>query len=718
MRNITGRILVAALSVFVLVLGPLSAASASASTTWDSYHGGNTRQGVDSGDTGLGPSTQAWRAGLDGAVYGQPLVADGRIYAATENDTVYALDGHDGHVLWSTHVGTPLTGVSAATGCGDIDPLGITSTAAIDPSTGIVYVVAEVASGSGAGAVVHHQLFGLDPYSGATVSSASADPPIASSAPAGQNLKWLQQRAALAVANGRVYVAYGGLSGDCGIYHGWVVGVDPTGARPQVSYDDTPSGQGGAIWGPSGPAVDASGNVYVSTGNPNNPDNPTIDQAESVVKLSPTLGLLAAYEDTRATNDADLATNGVTILPDGDVFASGKTDTGYVLTQANLSQVAAIPSVCGGDPDGGNAYVAATNTLYVPCRGGTIQPVNLTTDTAGTPISGVDGPPILADGNLWAATYGTSDLYELSPSTGAKVQTLSTGSTVPTFGSPSAGDGLVVIGTTSGVTAFAGPGGPPAAAPPAPGASPYVITDASGDVHAFGGATYAGSHTGALTRPIVGMAETPDHAGYWLVASDGGVFSYGDASYHGSTGGLKLTSPVVGMAATADGGGYWLVAADGGVFAFGDAGFHGSMGGTRLTKPVVGMARSGDGGGYWLVASDGGIFAFGDAGFAGSLGGLRLAAPVVGMTAAPGHPGYRLVASDGGIFAFGGATFAGSLGGVRLAAPVVGMADTTDGAGYWMVGTDGGVFALGDAGFAGSLGGASSGVPVVAIAGG
>ena len=65
------------------------------------------------------------------------------------------------------------------------------------------------------------------------------------------------------------------------------------------------------------------------------------------------------------------------------------------------------------------------------------------------------------------------------------------------------------------------------------------------------------------------------------------------------------------MAATPDGGGYWLVASDGGVFAFGDAGFHGSTGNIRLTKPVVGMAATPDGGGYWLVASDGGIFAFG-----------------------------------------------------------------------------------------------------------
>ena len=87
------------------------------------------------------------------------------------------------------------------------------------------------------------------------------------------------------------------------------------------------------------------------------------------------------------------------------------------------------------------------------------------------------------------------------------------------------------------------------------------------------------------------MAATADHEGYWLVASDGGIFSFGDAKFHGSMGGRRLNKPIVGMAATPDGGGYWLVASDGGIFSFGDAQFHGSMGGRRLNKPVVGYGR-------------------------------------------------------------------------------------------------------------------------------
>lgn len=87
--------------------------------------------------------------------------------------------------------------------------------------------------------------------------------------------------------------------------------------------------------------------------------------------------------------------------------------------------------------------------------------------------------------------------------------------------------------------------------------------------------------------------------------------------------------------AAAPGGGYWLVASDGGVFCFGGAGFFGSMGGIRLSRPVVGMTVTSSGQGYWEVASDGGIFAFGDAPFEGSEADARLAAPMVGIAAPP-----------------------------------------------------------------------------------
>ena len=116
-----------------------------------------------------------------------------------------------------------------------------------------------------------------------------------------------------------------------------------------------------------------------------------------------------------------------------------------------------------------------------------------------------------------------------------------------------------------------------------------------------------------MAKPIVGMAATPDGQGYWLVATDGGVFSYGDAKFYGSTGAIHLNQPIVDMEATPDGLGYWLVASDGGVFTFGDATFYGSTGAIHLNQPIVGMSATPDGLGYWLVASDGGVFTYGDA---------------------------------------------------------------------------------------------------------
>jgi hypothetical protein len=224
------------------------------------------------------------------------------------------------------------------------------------------------------------------------------------------------------------------------------------------------------------------------------------------------------------------------------------------------------------------------------------------------------------------------------------------------------------------------------------------------------------SPPGHLTQPIVGMAPTADGHGYWNVASDGGLFAFGDAGFYGSMGGQHLNRPVVGMSATPNGGGYWEVASDGGLFAFGDAGFYGSTGNIVLNKPVVGMAATGNGGGYWEVASDGGLFAFGNAGFYGSMGGQHLNKPVVGMAATPDGGGYWLVASDGGVFSFGDAGFYGSTGNIVLNRPVVGMASSPDGGGYWMVASDGGLFAFGDARFYGSMGGQSLNQPMVGMA--
>ena len=208
-----------------------------------------------------------------------------------------------------------------------------------------------------------------------------------------------------------------------------------------------------------------------------------------------------------------------------------------------------------------------------------------------------------------------------------------------------------------------------------------------------------------LDEPIVAIATTDGGGGYYEVASDGGVFAFGDAVFHGSMGGKPLDKPIVGIATTTDGGGYYEVASDGGVFAFGDAVFHGSMGGKPLDEPIVAIATTDGGGGYYEVASDGGVFAFGNAAFHGSMGGKPLDKPIVGIATTTDGGGYFEVASDGGIFAFGDAVFHGSMGGSPLNRPVVGISTSSDGNGYFEVASDGGIFAFGDAVFQGSMGG-------------
>ena len=358
--------------------------SASASTSaWTTYHANNARTAAVAAPGPGGRLLRAWASRLGGAVYGQPLVMGGVVFAATERNRVVALNAITGRVLWSRSIGRPLTNVDAVAGCGDIDPLGITSTPVIDASTGTLYVVGEVSTGNG---VVHHRLVGLNVRTGVVTRSINVDPPL----PSGNSAVTLLQRASLALANGRIYIGFGGNYGDCGTYHGWLVGVRETGPSDMVSFEVAADGEGGAIWqGGGAPALDAAGDLDVSTGNAN-PDPPqggpdTKHYTESVVKLSPTLVPLASFKDKVAGGDEDLSTTNPVLVAKGDLFAVGKTDIGYVLTQSKLSQVAAIKGVCGSDPDGGPAYPAATNRLFVPCRDGGIQVINLSNDTLWGP---------------------------------------------------------------------------------------------------------------------------------------------------------------------------------------------------------------------------------------------------------------------------------------------------------------------------------------------
>jgi polyvinyl alcohol dehydrogenase (cytochrome) len=437
-----------------LSTSPASAASAAkpGPQSWTGYHADQARTGAVTSQASFDHAHIAWSDDLGGAVRGQALVFDGRVIAATENNRVVALDPSNGAILWSRSLGPALTDVDSVAGCGNINPLGITSTPVIDPTTGTVYVVGEVSDGHGG---VTHHLDGLSVATGAVLLSEDVDPPL----PAGERPAQLLQRAGLALGNGRAYIAYGGNDGDCGTYNGWVVGVNETGAADQVSFRVAPDGHGGAIWESGGaPALDGAGHVYVTTGNAN-PDPPQggpdpKKYTESVVELSPELTPIASYKDEVAGGDEDLATGNPVLLPDGNVFSVGKTDIAFVLRQSDLAKVATIEHVCGSDPDGGPAYDPVTNRIFVPCRDGGIQVINLTTDTLGPRLSGADSSPIVIGSNVWALNHSTGVLAEFGTASGQLIQSVKLKTGIPSFNSPSTALGLILVPTTTGVTAL------------------------------------------------------------------------------------------------------------------------------------------------------------------------------------------------------------------------------------------------------------------------
>ena len=681
---------------------------------WTVYHGNQVGTGVDSSGVTFSPPNAAWRSPvLDGKVYGEPLEATGRVFVATENDTIYALAANTGAIVWSDHVGTPVP--SGDLPCGNIGPtVGITGTPVIDPARGEIFAVADELSG-GAPA---HVLVGLDIYTGASKMAQAVDPP-------GQGPAAILQRTGLNLSNGKVVFGYGGNDGDCSIYHGWVVSAPEDGAGSPLYYNTTgsvPNGDKGAVWmGGAAPEVDGIGNIWVATGNGSSAT--PYDFSDSVLELSPGLSRTQYFAPSTWSgdngSDADLGSSSPALLSNGTILQVGKSSTAYLLSQASLGDIGhelASTGACGSNSDGGDAI--AGTVVYVPCGSGVQAMQTNPLGALWQTTSGAHGPPITAGGLVWS--IGGSSLYGLDPATGSKVQQVSVGGEANSFPTPSVGDGLLLAPSTDQVYAYSGSAGipgPPSPPPPAPPNSSYWLTASDGGIFTFGNAGFYGSAGSIpLNKPVVGMAPTASKRGYWLVASDGGIFTYGDAGFFGSQGGKPLNAPIVGMAATPDGGGYWLVASDGGIFSFGDAKFHGSMGGRPLNRPIVGMAATPDGGGYWLVASDGGIFSFGDAAFHGSMGGTPLNKPVVGLAGTSDGLGYWMVASDGGIFDFGDAGFFGSAGSIPLVRPVVGMAATLDGHGYWIAASDGGIFNYGDANFSGSEGGVVLNRPVVGVA--
>jgi outer membrane protein assembly factor BamB len=376
---------------------------------------------------------QAWSSDqLDGALYGEPIVSGGRVVVATERDSVYAFDATTGQPAWNRNLGNPVP--RSALACGNIDPTGVTGTPVVDPGTDTIYVVAFVQPG-------RHDLVALNLSDGSVRWRRPADPPDL-------NPLYEQQRSALTIGNGRVYVAYGGLFGDCGPYKGAVVSFPPDGSGDPQSWV-VPTTREGGVWTPPGPMIDAAGNLFVSTGNAESTDPGNFDDGNAVVRLSPDLRALDVWAPadwyTLSARDADLGSVQPVPLDGGRIFISGKNGVGYVLDAANLGGVGkelAKTMVCSGGAFGG---IATNGSLViVGCSGGPAG-VQVGADASISVLwhgpGGRSGAPILAGNTVWLVSNG-GHLYALDATSGNVQADVDLKTRIPGFPTPT------VLGTT------------------------------------------------------------------------------------------------------------------------------------------------------------------------------------------------------------------------------------------------------------------------------
>jgi hypothetical protein len=366
------------------------------------------------------------------SVQAEPLVADGLVLIATEDDTMAAYSEESGTLRWRARLGNPIPAASLP--CGNISPSGITGTPVVDPARHVIWVVAFVEPG-------HHVLVSLRLADGSVESRRAVDLPHAS--PLVE-----QQRGALTLAYGRVYVPYGGLFGDCGDYHGAVVAAGED-ARGKLEVFRAPSSRQAGIWAPGGMAV-AGGDLYAATGNGVPP------HGNEVWRLSPSLSPLGYFQPTNAgaldREDLDLGSTNPLPLPGGLLLQAGKTGIAYLLDARHLGgpggQLAAVRACAGAYGSGARRGSLA----YLPCINGLVAlRVRARTPSASAslqvawrspPFSA--GPPIVAGSTVWAMDPGAGRLLGLDAVTGRQVASLAVGR-APRFTTPTVVGGQVLV---------------------------------------------------------------------------------------------------------------------------------------------------------------------------------------------------------------------------------------------------------------------------------
>ena len=413
---------------------------------WPTYHRDATRTGVAVGLGAVtGPVAVSAAVRLDGAVYASPIVADGATIVATENDTVYRVAG--GRVVWSRHLGAPVP--QSELPCGDIDPSGITGTPAYDAATSTVVVVALLDH------PIRHVAYGIDPATGRARWSRTVDV----TGEAGITPAAMQERGALLITGGHVYIPYGGLAGDCSTYRGSVVDLDlahpVTGALPHFTI---PTSREAGIWAPAGTAVSPAGGILVADGNGATAESGTYDHSDSVLRLVNDRMVDSFSPSTwREDNaqDLDLGSQGPTVVGRW-VFIDGKRGTAYVLAGNHLGGIGGQVSQQTLCKSFGGTAVSGT-TVFVPCTDG-VRAVRINTDGTMTvrwhAAPNITGSPVLGGGRLWSLDPAAGVLYSLDPATGAVRGHWSIGKT-SRFATPALrqenGQNEVLVGTLTGL---------------------------------------------------------------------------------------------------------------------------------------------------------------------------------------------------------------------------------------------------------------------------
>ena len=440
---------------------------AASSGSWTEYHHDDAHTGYDStAPAALGASAGWTSPSLNGEIYGEPLVYNGLVYVATLQNVVYALHQSDGTVAWSKALPAPQT-----TGwqCGNINPTGILGTGIIDPVANRIYYVPFLKDFGTA-----YYLYALDLTTGNILMTTEI-------APTGFEWTIQQERGALAMSTDRthVYVPFGGRAGDCGPYHGWVVGVPTNGTAPDELYETVSTGEG--IWAAGGVVVDDStGNVFFATGNAI-PCSGSVE-SDSIIRTNSTLHSPAQFQPPDwdahwCATDTDLGSVAPVLISPSLMFTTGKYGQGFLINPSNMAQLYPSPSpyngvdVCAGtnsDASFGSVSYAG-GRVYLTCQGHGV--VSLTVNSGPPSFSSCDstcnaagtwranvgtvGPPIIAGGVVWAVGIGTpgSGLWGFNATTGAQVYH-SAGFTVNHFVTPSEAGGQVFVPAGNTVKSF------------------------------------------------------------------------------------------------------------------------------------------------------------------------------------------------------------------------------------------------------------------------